>query len=74
MSVRILVRDRNSRPVGKVEIFIKWSDGFSKVWADESGAAETNTTGYIKYTSVYGEECAHEMQVRDGDTLIHRMR
>lgn len=70
MGVKILVRDRNNRPVENTRVFVKWSDGFSNnIYTDGSGMVDTGVSqGYIKYIEVKGETIHIEGQYRDTDS------
>ncbi|MFN8464338.1 MAG: hypothetical protein U0X20_02255 [Caldilineaceae bacterium] len=74
MPIKVLVRDRDGKPVSNVTVTIKWKDGISKVDADSSGSADTAIDGYVVYTQVYDDLCHHEVYTKDVKYLTHRMR
>lgn len=72
--MQILVRDRNNHPVKNAKVFIKWSDGTSTVYTDDSGSAEVTTNGHIVYTDIFGEKHYHEVNTRDVNAIRHQLR
>lgn len=47
MSVKILVIDRNNRPVSNVKVFVKWKSGTSTEFTNGSGLADLRCSGGI---------------------------
>lgn len=74
MSVQLLVRDRNGKPMQNVKVFIKWKDGTSTIYTDNSGNAVIDTNGYIVYTDVYGDKYYQEIYTKDINVLKHQVR
>lgn len=68
MAVTLIVQDRRGNPYGKVNAFIKWSDGTSNVWVPDSGRATFSTTGTIEYIEIAGKK-HYQGRVRDGDVI-----
>lgn len=68
--MQILLRYKSDRAYGKVDVFIKWRDGTSKVWVPDSGIAEINNVGFIEYVEFAGMKHPQHLQVSHGDTIV----
>ena len=74
MSIQILVKDRDGKPMKNTRVFIKWKEGTSTVYTDDSGSADVDTNDYIVYTDVYGDKRYHEVYTKDVEFLRHQVR
>lgn len=71
---QLLLRDRNGRPWGKVEAFIKWSGGTSRVWVPESGQVEFTGSGQIEYIEVAGHKYPQYRRVNNDGVIVIEKR
>ena len=71
---QILLRDRNGKPWGKVEAFIKWKDGTSRVWISESGTADFQGSGEIEYIEIAGEKHLQSRRVNNDTPIVIQTR
>ncbi len=69
---QLLLRDRDGRPWGKVNAYVKWADGISNVWVPDSGTAEFVGSGEIEYIEVAGRKYRQGLRVNNDGVIVIR--
>jgi len=67
MSVKILVTDRNNRPIANAKVFVKWQSGTSTEYTNSTGVADLRCSGGLIESISVNNYSVHEGRIRVGD-------
>lgn len=67
MSVKILVTDKNDRPLANAKVFVKWQSGTSTEYTNGMGLADLKCSGGVIETIDVNNYRVHNGKIRVGD-------
>lgn len=71
MGAKIVVRNSRNEPVVNANVHVSWNGGHSNGKTDSNGVFDTQTSGTLRFVSVWSEEVwSIETTLRDNGQLL----